>query len=134
MADLQGFYVTLTLDGTNITAQLESADLERSKAQLKKSTMDGNPGAEYLPGEQTSTLTMVGFIDEAGLNGLEQSFAKNIEVPYSLFVGDATESLDAGLYSGNVTLTRFTVRASGEEVWRFELDGQGGAATYTPPT
>lgn len=134
MADVQGFYVTLTLDGTSITALCESVDLERTKAQLKKSTMDGSPGADYLAGEQTSTLTMAGFVNEDGQKGLEQSYEKDVEVPYSLFIGDTTDGLDAGTYTGNITLSRMTLRSSGEEVWRFELDGAGGLVVYTPPT
>lgn len=133
MTDLQGFYVTLTLDAVDTTPRLESLDLERSKNVAKKSTMDGTPGADHLATEDTAVLAMVGFVDDAGQEILEATYAKDTEVPFSLFVGDATESLDAGTYSGNVTLNRMMMRTVGEDVWRFELNGDAGSVLYAPP-
>lgn len=133
MTDLQGFYVTLSLDGTDITARLESVDLERTKNVKKKSVMDGTPGAEHLATEHVSALAMVGFVDEAGMEALEATYAKNTEVPYSLFVGDATAGLDAGTYTGNITLARLMMRSTTDDNWRFEMNGDGGSVVYTPP-
>ena len=133
MTDLQGFYVTLTLDTVDTTPRLESLDLERSKNVAQKSTMDGNPGADHLATEDTAVLAMVGFVDDAEQEILEATYAKDTEVPFSLFVGDATESLDAGTYSGFITLARLMMRATTDDNWRFEMNGDGGSVTYAPP-
>lgn len=133
MTDLQGFYVTLTLDGTDLTPRLESLELERNKNVKKKSVMDGTPGADHLSTEHVSALAMVGFVDEIEQETLEGIYAKNAEVAFSLFLGDATDALDAGTYSGVITLARLMMRSTTDDNWRFEMNGDGGTVIYTPP-
>ena len=134
-ADIQGFLVVLTLDGNDITVQCTRLAVDRSKASLKKSTMDGTGSPEYIPGEETGQLGITGSVIEGAvaIEALEETWAKAAEVPFSVLVGDGA-TVDAGTYSGDTLLQTFNVGTEPSDTWSFDMVGDTGKIVYTPPT
>jgi len=133
--DVQGFLVTLTLDGNDITVQCTNLSLDRAKAALKKSTMDGTGSPTYLPGEETGVFDIAGSVIPGATNieALETTWAKQVEVPFIIDVGDGA-TIEAGTYTGNTLLNTFNVVTAPDDTWTFDISGDTGKITYTAPT
>ncbi len=132
MADVQGFLVTLTLDAVEITAFCNDVTLSRAKNVMSKPTMDGTGVPIQLAGSLTGTLSMSGQVDTAGQDGLETTWAKDTAVAFILEVGDGA-TIQAGTYSGNVTLSTFDVEAAASDAWNFSLEGATDSVDYVAP-
>jgi hypothetical protein len=134
-SDIQGFLVVLTLDGNVITAQCTNLGIDRSKASLKKSVMDGTGNPTYLPGEETGAFAVIGSVIEGAGNieALEVTWSKEVEVPFIILVGDGA-TVDAGTYSGDTLLSTFNITTSPDDTWTFDIAGDTGKITYTAPT
>ena len=132
--DIPGFLVTLTLDDNVITALCTNLGIERSRVALKKSVMDGTGSPTYLDGEETGTFDILGSVIEgaAGIEALETTWAKLGAIPFIIEVGDGA-TVDAGTYSGDTQLNAFNVSTEPDDVWKFEIGGDTGRITYTPP-
>jgi hypothetical protein len=133
--DIQGFLVTLTLDGNVITALCTNLGIERSKASLKKSTMDGTGSPTHLPGEETGSFDILGSViaGAANIEALEATWAKAVAVPFIIDVGDGV-LIEAGVYTGDTLLNAFNLATTPDDVWSFEIGGDTGKITYTAPT
>lgn len=133
MAPVPGMLAALTLDGNIITLVVNRPRLTRSKTSLDKSVMDGSGESVSIPGMKSGTIAIDGFIDQANLNLLEVSYAKDVPVA---FVLELTEGLttDAS-WSGNVTLGDYDIEAGPDDLWKFTLGGDtSGTVTFTPST
>jgi len=133
MADVQGFLVSLTLDGDVITALCSDVSLTRAKNVMSKPTMDGTGVPTQLAGQATGTLSMNGQVDTVGQDTLETTWVLNTKVPFILDVGD-NATIKAGTYIGNVTLSAFDIDAAASDSWNFALSGATDSVTYTPVT
>ena len=133
-ADINGFLVTLTLDGNVITALCTNLGFDRTVSSLKKSVMDGTGSPTYLGSEETGTFNIVGSVIEgaAGVEALETTWAKKAEVPFIIEVGDGA-TIDAGTYSGDTLLNAFNITAAPDDTWSFDITGDTGIIAYTPP-
>jgi hypothetical protein len=128
---VQGFLASLTLDGNDITQQVSTTPLDRTKGVLTKTVMDGTGVAQSIPGVQAGTLAVTGFLSQAEHNAMEVTWAKDDPVPFVLTVeeGLATDAVWTGL----VTLTSFTVNPQEDGLWEFSISGDtSGATVYTP--
>ena len=133
MTDIQGFLVTMTLDGADVTLWLNDLTLERSKAILNKATMDGTGYPTQLPSSKSGALNMNGQVDTAGAQVLEATWAKDVPVAFSLVVGDGA-TIAAGTYSGNLALSDFAIETSADDAWNFGLQSvTSGAVAYAAP-
>jgi len=132
MADIAGHITTVTLDSTNITAQMNDVALAQAKNVMSKPTMDGTGDPLKLVGQKSGTLTVNGQVDDAGFAGLAATWAKDTAVPFEVVMGDGA-ALDAGKYSGNVTLSQFDKEAAASDVWNVTISGETDSVAYTPP-
>ena len=132
MADIQGFLTTVTVDGTDITAQFNDVALSFSKNVMSKPTMDGTGDAKKLTGQRSGTLSLTGQVDTTGFAGLNTTWLKDVSVLFSLEVGDGV-TIDAGSYAGNITLTDFSIDAAADDSWNVSLAGDTDTVVYTPP-
>ncbi len=132
MADVQGFLTTVTIDGTNVTAQFNDVSLAFSKNVMMKPTMDGTGDAAKLTGQKSGTLTVSGQVDTVGFAGLNATWAKDTAVAFVVDIGDGA-TIDAGSYAGNVTLSQFDVESSADDTWNFTLAGDTDSVVYTLP-
>ena len=133
MAFVQGFLATLTLDGNIITLFVTDVSLDRSKTGLDKSVMDGSGDSVMLPGLNSGTLAMNGHIDQANLNLLEISYAKDVVVPFILEISEGLTG-DAS-YTGNIAISDFGVNTVFDGNWAFTLNGAtSGAVVYSAST
>ena len=134
MADqVQGFLAELTLDGINITDQVVSTPFARTKTALAKGVMDGSGVMQSIPGPESGSLDVSGFLSQAEWNAMEVTWAKDVPVSFNLAVIEGITT-DAE-WSGLVTLTGLTVDPVGDGLWSFELTGDtSGVTTYTPST
>jgi len=133
MAFVQGFLAEITLDGNVITLVSADVSFDESKTSLDKSVMDGSGVSVSIPGMTSGTLSVNGHIDQANLNLLEVSWAKQTTVPFILAI---TEGLvtDAS-WAGDVTLTSFTRETAADGNWAFSLSGDtSGVTTFVPST
>jgi hypothetical protein len=133
--DIPGFLVTLTLDGNVITALCTNLGLERSKASMKKSVMDGTGSPTFLPGEETGAFAIIGSVIEGATNieALETTWSKAVEVPFIIDVGDGA-TIEAGIYTGDTLLNEFNIATDPADTWTFDINGDTGKITYTAPT
>ena len=131
MGFVQGFLATLTLDTVDITLFVTDVSFDQSKTALDKSVMDGTGDSQMLPGLQTGTLGINGHIDQANLNALETTWAKDTVVPFSLEVSEGLGT-DAA-WSGNIAMTDFTKATTFDGNWAFSISGDtSGAVVYLP--
>jgi len=131
MAFVQGFLAKLILDSIDITLVITNLDLGRSKTSLDKSVMDGTGESTALPGMAKGTLSLDAHIDQANLNLLETSWAKDVPVPFVLTVleGLTTDSE----WTGTVALSSLDVSTSFDGNWSVSLSGDtSGAVVFTP--
>ena len=131
MADIQGFLTTVVIDGTDVTAQFGDVALSLSKNVMSKPTMDGTGDPLKLVGQKSGTLTVNGQVDTAGFAGLNTTWAKDTKVPFSVEIGDGA-TIDAGTYSGSVTLNSFAPEASADDTWNVAISGDTDSVVYTP--
>jgi len=131
MAFVQGFLAELELDSNTITLVTADVSLSESKSALDKSVMDGSGVAQSIPGMLSGSLSINGHIDQANLNLLEASWAKDIPVIFRLTI---TEGLATdGDWSGIVTLDSFSRDTAADGNWAFSLSGTtSGPTTFTP--
>ena len=131
MAPVQGFLAVLTLDSVVITLFVTDVSLDRSKTTLDKSVMDGSGDSVMLPGLQTGTMAINGHIDQANLNALETTWAKDTVVPFILEVNEGLTT-DA-TWSGNLSMSEFSTNTVFDGNWAFSLTGESsGAIVYVP--
>ena len=129
MGFVQGFLATLTLDTVDITLFVTDVSFDESKTGLDKSVMDGTGDAVVLPGMTSGTLGINGHIDQANLNALETTWAKDTVVPFVLTVAEGLGT-DAA-WSGNIALTDFSKATTFDGNWAFSLSGTtSGNITY----
>ena len=130
---VQGFLASLELDETNITEQVTATPLTRAKTSLDKSVMDNTGQAQSIPGMQSGTLNISGYVSQAEYAGLEVTWAKSVPVSFTLTV---LEGLTADQsWSGLVTLTAFDADPQGDDMWQFTLSGDtSGPVTFNPST
>ena len=119
MADVQGFLTLFNLDGSDVTLQCNSVGLSQAKNVMSKPTMDGTGNPTKLTGQKTGTLTAAGQVDTVGFGGLNTTWEKDTAVAFSLRMGDGA-GVQAGTYSGNVTLSALDVDSSADDTWNFE--------------
>ena len=131
MSDVQGFLATITLDSQDITAYLNDASFDRTKTVETKPTMDGTGIPLKLVTQKDGTLTLDGQVDTAGQSVLETIFAKDTPVAFVAIMGDGA-TIDAGTYSGDVTLSGETISTSASDTWNFTMTAEGWL-TFTPP-
>ena len=131
MAFVQGFLASITLDGNIVTLVSTDVSLDRSTTALVKNVMDGTGDSQMLPGLRSGTLALNGHVDQANLNLLEVTHAKNTVVP---FIMEISEGLTTdGSYAGNISIAEFSVGSTFDGNWAFSLTGEtSGAVTYTP--
>ncbi len=131
MGFVQGFLATLTLDTVDITLFVTDVSFDQSKTALDKSVMDSSGDSVMLPGLQTGTLSINGHIDQANLNALETSWAKDTAVAFTLEVNEGLAT-DAE-WAGNIAMSDFTKATTFDGNWAFSISGDtSGAVTYTP--
>jgi len=131
MAFVQGFLAEITLDSNVITLVSADVSLDESKTSLDKSVMDGSGVSVSIPGMTSGTLSVNGHIDQANLNLLEATWAKDVTVAFILAL---TEGLTTdSSWAGNVTLTSFTRETAADGNWAFSLSGDtSGVTTFVP--
>ena len=133
MADIQGFYVTLTLDTNDITLYCNNLTLDRTRNVLTKPTMDGTGEPKFLGGTRVGNLSMDGQVDSDGNALLEATWAKDEAVPFTLIVGeDAT--ITAGSYAGEILLDGNSISVAADDSWDFSMSGAARAIVFTAPT
>ena len=131
MAFVQGFLAQLTLDANVITLVTADVSLEESKTSLDKSVMDGSGVSQSIPGMVSGSLTINGHIDQANLNLLEASWAKDVPVAFILEINEGLTT--DGSWTGNVTLTGFSRDTAADGNWAFSLSGDtSGVTAFTP--
>jgi len=131
MGFVQGFLATLTLDSNDITLFVTDVSFDQSKTALDKSVMDGSGDSTMIPGLQTGTMSINGHIDQANLNALETTWAKDTVVPFTLEVSEGLTT-DA-VWAGNLSMSDFSKSTTFDGNWAFSISGEtSGAVTYTP--
>jgi len=128
---IQGFLAEITLDGNIITLVTADVSFAETKTALDKSVMDDGGATQSIPGLVSGSLGLNGHIDQANLNLLEVTWAKQVTVP---FIFAITEGLTTdGVWTGNVTLTSFTRETAADGNWAFSLSGDtSGVTVFTP--
>ena len=128
---IQGFLASLSIDGLDITQEVMSVPLGRSKSVLNKSVMDNTGASQSIPGMESGTLSIDGFLSSVEHNALEVTWAKDVAVAFVL-TADEGGSTDPS-WAGFVTLSSFTVEPREDGVWQFSLSGDlSGPVVYTP--
>ena len=131
MSATQGFLADIELDGVDYTGITVTVPPTRTKGSLNKATQDGTGDMVVIPGMESGSLSLTGFIDEPLHNSLEATWAKDGAVPFTLTVVNGLTT-DAG-WAGDVTLLSLTVQPQEDGLWEFTCDGEtSGAVTYTP--
>ena len=131
MSATQGFLADIELDGSDYTGITVTVPLTRTKGSLNKATQDGTGDMVVIPGMESGSLSISGFVDEPLHNALETTWAKDDAVPFKLTVLSGLTT-DAE-WSGNVVLLSLTVQPQEDGLWEFTCDGEtSGAVTYTP--
>ena len=131
MSAIQGFLADIELDGVDYTGITVTVPLTRTKGSLNKATQDGTGQMAIIPGMESGSLSLTGFIDEPLHNSLEATWAKDDAVPFKLTVvsGLATDAE----WTGDVVLLNLTVQPQEDGLWEFSCDGEtSGPVTYTP--
>ena len=131
MPNQQGFLASLVLDLLDITTNVQSTPLTRTKGTLNKAVQDNSGEMQSIPGMSSGTLNVTGWLDTDEHNALEVTWAKDVAVPFVLTVA-AGLTTDPG-WAGDVTLTSFEVAPVEDGLWTFSLSGDtSGVVTYTP--
>ena len=113
-----------------ITLFLTDYSLDRSKTALDKSVMDGTGESAMLPGMNSGSLSMNGHVDQANLNLLEISYAKDVPVTFLLKIVEGLTA-DAS-YAGSLSISSFQVGTNFDGNWAFSLSGDtSGAVVYS---
>lgn len=129
--EVQGFLANLTLDSLDITDTVQSAPFTRSKGNQNKAVMDNTGVMDSIPGVESGTLSISGFITTDEWNAMEITWAKDVPVPFVLTVA-AGLTTDPG-WAGNVVLTSLEVNPAEDGLWEFALDGDtSGITAFTP--
>jgi len=131
MAFVQGFLAEITLDSNVITLVSADVSFAESKTSLDKAVMDGTGAMQSIPGLISGTLAINGHIDQANLNLLEVTWAKETTVPFILEINEGLTT--DGVWTGNLTLTGFSRDTAAEGNWSFSLSGDtSGVTVFTP--
>ena len=80
MANQQGFLADLSLDGLDITTNVQSTPLTRTKGTLNKAVQDNLGEMQSIPGMSSGTLNVTGWLDTDEHNALEVTWAKDVAV------------------------------------------------------
>lgn len=126
-----GFLASLSLDGNDITLEVTTTPLERTKNILNKSVMANTGQMESIPGLESGALRITGFLSQAEHNAMEVTWAKDVPVAFLLSVEEGLTT-DAS-WAGFITLGTFSVNPVEDGLWEFALDGEtSGPVPYTP--
>ena len=131
MGFVQGFLAKLILDTVDVTLFVTDVSFDQAKTGLDKSVMDGTGDSVMLPGLSTGTLSINGHIDQANLNALETTWAKDVVVAFSLQIAEGLTTEAA--WDGFIAMTDFSKSTTFDGNWAFSISGDtSGAVAYTP--
>jgi len=132
MAKKQGFLYHLVLGGNIFTDVVVSSPLSRTKAVLNKATQDGTGAMQSIPGMESGTLQVSGFVDQPQYNTLEGLWSLDDPVDFKLSIAEGLGGQDSE-WDGFLTLSSLEVSPSVDGAWEFSLSGDiTGPVVYTP--
>lgn len=131
---IPGYLATITIDVNDYTVYANVIGLSSTKNAPRKPVF-GQVGSNVISGQQSWSGEMSGHLAVEGpLAELLATYAKADLVAYTIQIGAAAGSTDAGTLTGFCTLSSLDITddAEGEWDWAagFEIDG---VPVHTPP-
>lgn len=127
-----GYIGTITLD-TEGQATLHVTRLNQSRTSLPKRVI-GASHKYSVGGQFEFTFGADGSVTPGALAVLQTAFRTQGAVEFSMQIGAAGQSLDAGVYAGWVVLTALNITGNADGQWEVSVEGDGtGEAGYTAP-
>jgi hypothetical protein len=129
-APIQGFLVSFTFSGSDITLATTSLSLDDTYSSYEKMVMDGTGESQQLPGAHTGTLSFDTLVDTDTLGLVEAAIATKVPIPYTITVneGGATDAS----YAGSVSATSFTKTPELDGSWTCSFSGNTQDNAFTP--
>jgi hypothetical protein len=131
---IPGYEATITLNADDFSTVGSVISLEQSKNIMTKPVF-GSAFAFSLGGQKTGTITASGHISTEKLPDLQAAFDAAQPIAFTIQIGDAAGTTDAGVYSGNCTISSLTTESAADGEWDWSLEAQtAGEITYAAGT
>lgn len=131
---IPGHLGTVLLNADDISAIGSVVKLNLSRAQLPKPTF-GQAYAFSLGGQRSGTFSAQGHVSAEQLADLVAMFNVEGVIAFSLQIGEGLGVTDAGLFTGNCSVSSFGIEGDAAGEWDWSIDAAtSGAVDYTPPT
>lgn len=129
---IPGFQATVTLDAEDVSAIGNVLSLNLNRNNMSKPVF-GSKYARSLGGQRTGTFSASGHISVEKLAALVALFNGDDPISFSIQVGEAAGTTDAGLFEGKCNVTSFGIEANADGEWDWSLDAAtDGAVSHTP--
>jgi predicted secreted protein len=130
---IPGYLGTVLLNADDISAIGSVVTLGQTRNIMTKPTF-GSAFAHSLGGQKIGSFVASGHVSVEQVNDLQTAFNSDAPIDFSLQIGDAAGSTDAGVYTGQCVLTSFEITASADGEWDWSIDAQtSGDVVYTAP-
>jgi predicted secreted protein len=131
---IPGYLGTVLLNTDDISAVGSVVSLSKTRNIMTKPTF-GSPYAFSLGGQKLGSFSAQGHVSVEQIADIDNAFASDAPIAFSIQIGDAAGPTDAGLYAGNCVLSDYTITANADGEWDWSIEAQtSGAVTYTAPT
>jgi hypothetical protein len=131
---IPGYEATVTFNADDFSAVGSVISLDQSKNMMTKPVF-GSAFAHSLGGQKSGTISAQGHISTTKLPELQAAFDSEAPIAFTIQIGDAAGTTDAGNYSGNCNITSLTVEANADGEWDWTLEAQTtGEITFAPGT
>lgn len=135
---LASIKLTLDPDGTPIENDLTVVGnviaMEFNRAVLNKAVF-GQKYSNSIAGQITGTISCSGHVSVETLPLFLPMIESDTPLAFEIVVGETGGTVDAGIYTGFVAITSYSIDDDAEQEWEWNLDGAtSGDVTFTPPT
>ena len=132
MSFVQGYFLTLTVNGESFQDYTSSADLTLTNETLDKTTL-GVSSRQYITGLQDGTISAQMHLDTAGVGLLQAAYSSTDPVTF-VFRPGKLGGPDAGQWIGGMIITDLTITGSVDDNWQANFSAQiSGDVIYTQP-
>lgn len=131
---IPGWQTTITINSEDLTIVGNVLAFTRTKSSQPKPVF-GSPFRNEIPGQASGTLSAQGHVSVEKVQALEDIFNSTDSVQYTIQAGTSGQATDAGVWTGQLVPTSYTLDTDAEGEWEWSLEATlDGAPSYTPPT
>lgn len=130
---IPGYLGTITINAEDVSAYGNVVSLNVNKNVIMKPVF-GSAWQSAIQGQKSGSLSASGHVDATDAAAMFTALDTADSVTFAVQVGNAPDTTDGGIFSGNLIVSAYSISASAEGEWDWSVEGTfDGAVAYAAP-